>query len=124
VKGPELLWENRRDGISICGKEGLPPCISLNVRPITPGIPLTLRLTFIETKGEGVVFDRTLPVTKPAISFSSIHIPSSSPLSGLPFKIKIFFCAFSLNQVIVEESKAIKGKVFKELKTGVYGRII
>ncbi len=121
VKGSELVWEHRRNGIYLCGREGIPPCISLDITPITPRIPIRFHLTFIEPKGDGVVFDRTLPATKPAISYSSINIPSSSPLSELPFKSKILSVIFSLEQVIVKEPKRIKGKVLKELKTGVYG---
>ncbi|MEK6693020.1 MAG: hypothetical protein AABY44_06300 [Nitrospirota bacterium] len=121
VKGSELVWEHRRNGIYLCGREGIPPCISLDITPITPKIPIRFHLTFIEPRGEGVVFERVLPATKPAISYSSIKIPSSSPLSELPFKSKIFSVIFSLEQVIVEEPKSIKGKVLKELKTGVYG---
>lgn len=119
--GSGLIWENRGNGIHLCGREGFSPCISLKITPIAPGIPVRFHIPFIETKGEAVVFNIILPVTKTALSFSSIHIPPSSPLSGLPFKSKIFSVIFRLDQVIVEEPKAIKSKVFKELKTGVYG---
>lgn len=121
ITRPELMWEKRGLGFSLWEREGFPSYISLRVMPITPRIPLRFNLPFIEMKGEGVVLDRILPVTKMAFSSSSIHIPPSSPLSGLPFKFKIFSIIFSLDQVVVEEPKMIKGKILKELKTGVYG---
>ncbi|MEK6691446.1 MAG: hypothetical protein AABY78_09155 [Nitrospirota bacterium] len=124
IKRQELIWEKKGHGISLCVREGFPSYISLRVIPITPSLPFGFRLPLIEMKGEGAIFYRSLPVTKISLSTSSIHIPPSSPLSELPFKSKIFSVLFNLNQVIVEEPKTIKGKVFKELQTGIYGRVI
>ncbi|MBI5198966.1 MAG: hypothetical protein HZA09_03005 [Nitrospirae bacterium] len=124
IKRQELIWEKKGHGISLCVREGFPSYISLRVIPITPSLPFGFHLPLIEMKGEGVIFYRSLPVTKISLSTSSIHIPPSSPLSELPFKSKIFSVLFNLNQVIVAEPKTIKGKVFKELQTGVYGRVI
>jgi hypothetical protein len=121
---PELIWEKKGYGFSLSEKEGFQGYISLRAIPIIPRLPFRFHLHFLEIKGEGIIFPKILPITKMALSFSSIHIPPSSPLSELPFKGKIFTIIFSLGQVIVEEQKAIKGKIFKELKTGVYGGLI
>lgn len=121
---PELIWEKKRNGISMVGRKGFSLYISLSIMPITPRIPLRFHLSFIETKGEGIISPKIIPVTKMALSSSSIDIPSSSPLAGLPFKGKVLAIVFSLDQVIEEEKNLIKGKVLKELKTGVYGRLI
>jgi len=120
---PELTWEKKRNVISLVGRNGFSPYISLTIMPITPGLPLRFHLSFIEVKGEGIILPKILPVTKMALSLSSIHIPPSSPLSGLPFKGKVLAITFSLDQVMVGEPRLVKRNILEELKTGVYGRI-
>lgn len=121
---PDLIWRNERNFISLCSREGSPPYISMKIMPIAAELPFRFHLPFIEIKGEGVIFPKSIPVSRVSVSSSSIYIPPSSPLSIFPFRIKVFTITFNLAQVILEEQKLIKGKIFKELKTGVCGRII
>ncbi|MEW6409438.1 MAG: hypothetical protein AB1488_04925 [Nitrospirota bacterium] len=100
------------------------PNMHIDYKPIWR-TPLRLKLSFLEVKGNGIVFQKVSQLSRVCISSSSIETTDESFFKEIRFKRKLLTISFRIDNIIlVDKPSKIKSKVLGEIKSGVYGNMV
>jgi len=109
----DFSWDITDKSINLDVFSGGNPVVNVRMHPIISKTPLTASFPILCVKGNNVVFLRNNYAASIGISTSTVTVPSGSPLSGFPFKIKLISTMWDASNIILKEPEYLHAGALK-----------
>jgi len=109
----EFEWGFTPKGASLEVYSGGSAMIGLKMRPIIKRLPISSCFHFMCTRGDNVLFFKNRLAPSIGVSLTSLRIPDTSPLAGIPLRYKLLSTYWEPSNVVRREPETLPARAIR-----------